>query len=159
MPEHAGGLGFVPYGAAIPQIIEGTAPGANTNFSLSLDSRWVWRFKSVKFTLTTDANAANRIVSFDYADGNGSVFLKNGAGVLVTASTTGLVFQGKAHQGVSDFTSSGSDLTAIYFPIESVYLVGSQQVQINVVNKQAGDTLTAIRLYAEQYLNRPPEVP
>ena len=158
MPEHAGGLGFVPYGAAIPQIIEGTAPGANTNFALSLDSRFVWRFVGVKFSLTTDANAANRIVTFDYADGNGTVFMRNGAGVIVTASTTALVFQGKAHQGTSDFTSSGSDLSTIFFPIEPVYLVGSQQVQINVVNKQAGDTLTAIRLFAEQYTNRPAEV-
>ena len=158
MPENSGALGILPYGVGVPQIIAGTSPAAGAGFELKLDSRFVWRFLAVKFQITTDANAANRVVTFDYADGNGTVFCTNGAGLLVTASTTALVFQGASHRGLAEWTSSGSSLTPVWFPIEPMYLVGSQRVQINVASVQAGDQLSAITLVAEQFTNKPEAV-
>src|SRR5690349_17066636 len=129
-----------PYGIGLPLFVAGAAPGANTNFSLSIDAFFVQVLRTIRFTLTTDANAANRIVTVDYVTGDNLVACSNGAGVLVTASTTA-TFQGRSNQGFSDFTSSGTDLTPIYFGVEPVLLPGPWKVQINVANKQAGDTL------------------
>lgn len=115
-----------------------------------MDSFFIQVLKTIRFSLVTDANVANRIVTVDYADGNNNVVVSNGPGLLVTASDT-VTFMGKTNMGFSDWTSSGSDRTPIYFPVEPLMLPGTWRVQINVANKQATDQLSAIRMMFDQF--------
>lgn len=143
-------LGPTPYGIGLPLFVPGAQPAAGANFSLALSSAFIQVLHTVRFSLVTDANVANRIVTVDYVTGDSVVAVSNGAGLLVTASTT-VTFMGKAHMGVSDWTSTGSDLTPVYFPVEPLMLPGPWLIQINVANKQAGDQLSAIRLIFDQF--------
>lgn len=106
--------------------------------------------RTIRFTLVTDANVANRIVTVDFITGDAVTAVSNGPGLLVTASTT-VSFMGKNHQGVSDWTSSGTDLTPVYFPVEPIMLPGPWSVKITVGNIQVGDQLSAIRLLFDQF--------
>lgn len=139
-----------PYGIGLPLFQAGTQPAAGANFSFSMDSFWIQVLKTIRFQLVTDANAANRVVTVDYVDGNNSVIVSNGPGLTMSASDT-RTFQGKTNMGFSDWTTTSSDSTPIYFPIEPLMLVGSWKVQINVANKQAGDQLSAIRMMFDQF--------
>lgn len=134
----------------IADTIRVADPAANANVTISVSS-FAWVPRVIVFSLTTDANAANRIVQVTYTTDDGFVFCRNGAGVLVTASTSGLTFCGKASQGVSDFSSSGSDLTPVYFPLEPLRLEPGSQVRIVVGNKQAADQLSAIALTVDRF--------
>lgn len=132
-------------GAEVSSVIRGTDPGANTNFVLTLDSRWSWRIVACSFTLTTDANIANRYVTMEYAQDDGTVNVINAAAVLVTASSTAR-FSGSLTRGVAEW-NTGTD---VLFPLCPVWLFGGSTVSIIVGTKQAGDTLTKIRFVVDR---------
>lgn len=123
-----------------------TSPAAGADFTLTLDPRYVWRFLSVRCTLTTDANVANREVTLQYLNGNGNVFDEMGAATVVPASQTAF-YTFSAFQSVAEFTVNSGALV----PLHPVFLEGGLQVRLHVVNVQVGDTLTAIRTNVEQF--------
>jgi hypothetical protein len=123
-----------------------TSPAADTDFTLTLDPRYVWRFLSVYCTLTTDGTAANREVVLQYLDGNSSVFDAMGASTTVPASST-YTYTFSAFQSVAEFPVN----TGIIVPLHPVFLEGGLKVRLHLVNGQTGDTLTTIRSYSEQY--------
>jgi hypothetical protein len=143
-------------GGSFQSVVPGTPPGANTNFVLTLDSRWVWRIIGCVFTLTTDANVANRYVTLEYAQNDGVSNTVNAAGVLVLAGSTQR-FAGSMYRGVAEW-NTGSD---VLFPLLPVWLYGGSTVSILVANKQVGDTLTVIRFVVDRVpsdvFNRPAE--
>lgn len=138
-----------PYGVGLGfrQIIKGTSPAAGSSFTLAVDPRYVTRILTCLFTLSTDANAANRYVTVEALDGNGNSFAAEAAGVVVTANTTSQRFAGSVTRGVAEWAAN----TDVLFPLWRHMLKGGETVKINVAAIQAGDTLTAITFAVEQY--------
>lgn len=121
-------------------------PGAATNATFKVDGRGRRRLVSLVFTLTTDANVANRYVAVEYRGFDGGAFAVNAASVLVTASSTQR-FVGSIDRGVAEW-NTGTD---VLFPLADVFLHASDTLVIAVSSIQAGDTLTGIRGVMERF--------
>lgn len=129
------------------EIVPGTSPTAGANFALTSPGRPGWRLVIVRFRLVTDANAANRSVTVDYDDGNGTVFWSGGLQGVVTANTTA-DFTFDAERGLSEANTNNQVFGCLY-PYE---FMPGQALQINVLNKQAGDQLSRIVAVFEREL-------
>lgn len=128
-----------PYDWLPVEVVYGDAPAAGANFSLTTPGRAGWKLLSLTFKLVTDANAANRSVTVDADDGNGKLFASNGMQGVVLASTTAL-FSFQANRGTSEANVNNQ----LFVPLLPVIFEGGQKLQINVLNKQAGDQLSNI---------------
>jgi hypothetical protein len=134
-----------------PQVIQyGAQPAAGANFALTSPARQFWQLIAATFTLVTDANAATRFVTVDYDDGKGVLFGSNGAQGGVALSTTA-VFSFQATRGASEANTGNQ----IFVPLQPVFFEPGQALQINVLNKQAGDQLSRIAFT----FHRLPEAP
>jgi len=123
------------------------APAAGGGLLLSLGTqRWL-RLRSVYCSLTTDSNAATRLLSIDYLGRGGVVAITNAAPVLVTANTTGQVFMFEQHRTVSEWNTG----TPVYAPLSPMPLPPGWQVQLALANAQAGDQLSSIRVVVERF--------
>lgn len=129
-----------------PDHVLGVQPAAGAGFVFPLDATWDWRFVSCRFTLATDVNAANRFVSVDYCDSEGTVWIRNAAALVLTANTAAQEFDFLAGRGASEWAAN----TPILSALEKVWLPRAWQLRINVANVQAGDQLAAIRMYVEK---------
>lgn len=121
------------------EVVLGTAPAAGANFELVTPGRPGWLLVAVTFRLVTDANVADRGVTVDYDDGNGSLFGSNGFGAVVQATTTQL-FAFQANVGQAAWNTKGQT----FAPLLPVEFQGGQKLQINVLAKQATDQLDKI---------------
>lgn len=135
------------YGLTEQTTLTGVPPAAGSSFSLQLGSlnapgAYKWRLVGITFKLTTDANAANRLVTVEYLGGDGVSIMADEATVVVTANTTAQRFVGKLDQGVSEWNTN----TDVLFGLSGLWLEAGVTVKINVASIQVGDTLTVIRL-------------
>src|SRR3954471_5282930 len=87
------------------EILKGDTPAAGANFSLTSPGRPGWRLVAVTFRLVTDANAANRSVTVDYADENAPLVASNGMQPVIAASTT-QILAFMANRGQSEWNSN-----------------------------------------------------
>jgi hypothetical protein len=129
------------------EIVLGDKPAAGASFSLTSPGRPGWRLIGATFRLVTDANVADRAVTVDYDDGNGSLFGSNGFGAVVQASTTEL-FSFQANIGQAAWNTRGQ----AFVPLMPVEIMGGQKLQINVLGVQVGDQLDRIVLVFEREL-------
>lgn len=143
VPALTRGFGLA-WGSQEPFAI--AAPGAATAATFTVDGRGRRRLVSLVFTLTTDANAANRYVTVEYRGIAAGAFAVNAASVLVTANSVQR-FAGSIDRGVAEW-NAGTD---VLFPLEDVFLHASDQLVIAVGAMQAGDTLTGIRGVMERF--------
>lgn len=134
------------YGRGFEEIQYGTQPAAGASFSLTVPGAFDTRLLSITYRLVTDANAANRAVTVDYDDGNGQLFAREGAGLVVTANTT-QDFAGNVGRGVAEWAAN----TIVFHPLAESILEGGQKIQINVANIQVGDQLSRIVLKLERF--------
>jgi len=118
----------------------GTNPGAGNNYSIGLPQNAFHQILQVQCLLTTDANAANRVVVCGGGASGTNRFLAV-APAVQTASTAVLYsFQ----QGVAplDMSTNGLVMTS---PIGDYFIMhGGFTLNIDVVNIQVGDAITAI---------------
>ena len=121
------------------EIVLGDQPAAGQPFTLTSPGRPGWRLVALTFRLVTDANVADRAVTVDYDDGNGSLFGSNGFGAVVQAGTTEL-FSFQANIGQAAWNTRGQ----AFVPLLPVEFMGGQKLQINVLGVQAGDQLSRI---------------
>jgi hypothetical protein len=121
------------------EIVYGDKPAAGVSFSLTSPGRPGWLLVAVTFRFVTDANVADRAVTVDYDDGNGSLFGSNGIGAVVQASTTEL-FAFQANVGQAAWNTRGQ----AFAPLFPVRFQPGQKLQINVLGVQAGDQLDRI---------------
>lgn len=124
------------------------AAGANLTVDLGLQ-RWII-LHSLTVTLSTDANVANRLVTVDYLAARNLAVMRNAATVLVTANTSGQVFQFDNQHTVSEWNTN----TPVYAPLMPVPLQAGWQLRVTVDNIQAGDTLTACKLLVTRFYAR-----
>jgi hypothetical protein len=121
------------------EIVLGDAPAAGASFSLTSPGRAGWLLIAVTFRLVTDANVADRAVTVDYDDGNGSLMASNGFGAVVAASTTEL-FAFQANIGQAAWNTRGQ----AFAPLLPAEFQGGQKLKINVLGIQVGDQLDRI---------------
>ena len=124
----------------------GNNPAAGSSLSTNLDPRWRHLYTLILFTLTTDANAANRYVTVEAEDIDGNPFWVNGASVTVSANSTQR-FVGQLNRGTAEWNTN----TDVFFPLAPVLLDGATNFKINVANIQVGDTITLIKLVSQRF--------
>lgn len=127
------------------------APAAGANFSYTVPGQYLVQPLSVHVRLVASADAADREVVVEYQTAAGERFDLNGVATTVTASQTAdYVFS--AYQAVGEFTVASSALV----PLHPVILVPTEILKITVVNIQATDQLSLIRIRWQQYESNSP---
>lgn len=122
-------------------------PAAGANLTVTLqNARWTV-LNSVLVTLTTDANAANRFLSVDYLVRGGLAAIRNAATVLVTANTSGQVFQFDNQHAVSEWNTG----TMVFAPLLPVPLQAGWQVRLTLDSIQVGDQLSSCKIICTEY--------
>jgi hypothetical protein len=118
------------------------APVAGQSYSYSVGPWDRMRLVFVVFTLTTDANAANRYVTIEYPGINGVSVIADGASVTVSANTTAQRFVGALRRGPAEWNTN----TDVFFPLSGFWAPVGQTITINIANVQAGDLLSKVAL-------------
>lgn len=133
-------------GRGFRELVTGTTPVAGASFTQALEGRYITRLLAVHCRLVTDGNAANREVVLQYRNDAAVVFAQHGAPTVVTASTT-VDYGFNIHQGQADWPIN----SAILVPLSSLFLPAGFDFRLLIVNVQAGDALSAIRIYWERF--------
>lgn len=128
------------------------APAAGQNYTLKLERYNWWRLIGVTFDLVSDANAANRYAQIQYPDGTNQPTQRDITAFAQVASKTyhysgsldGLIAQDAATNVTASFRLSGH------------WLEAGRSVVIAVVNIQATDQLSNIRLTFDRVPVRDP---
>lgn len=129
-----------------PSLEYGVSPGAATAFVQTVDGNYLARLLTLYVRLTPDANAANREVTLEYRNAADERFYVAGAPVTVPASdTTDFMFS--VFLGQPDWEVDSTVLV----PLAPLILEPTFDFRVNVVNAQAGDTLTRIRFVWERF--------
>lgn len=132
--------------------IDVTSPSAGANATVTVPGDYGIRVLAATATLTTSATVANRFLSLDYISGRGVTYVRNGAGLVVTASTTNQAFHWNVARTVAEWAAN----TPVFVPLFGYFLQPGWVVQFTVDNIQAADQLSAIRLVVERYLTGRP---
>ena len=122
------------------------APGAQTNLSRTTAQGYWERYISLFVILTTDANAANRVLALEFQDGDGNVVGGTTNGVLQTATNT-FRYYFMLGGGITTAAASARQLA----PLPYLFVQPSWKLVSNVAAFQVGDTLTAIRGVVERF--------
>lgn len=133
------------YGGAYPNWFTVNDPAAGALATYVVPGEFAVRPVAAHSVLTTDANAANRVVTIDYLDAHGNVYLRNGAGLVVTASTTAQAFEWSTTRAVAEWATN----TPVFAPLQPAILYPGFQIRFQVTNVQTGDQLSALRLIVE----------
>lgn len=138
--------GLLAFGQLLPDHLLGANPGAGAAFTQPLDSRWWWRFRAVRFTFTTSAVVANRFVTVDVCDPEGTAWIRNPS----------LAFQAAGVAQEYDFSDRNigvSGLAAVpqFAHLDPTFVPPGWQLRLNAVALDVGDAFSAIRLYVEKF--------
>jgi hypothetical protein len=129
-----------------PEVFYGAQPAAGTDFTLAIDGGQAVRIISVFCRIVTDGTVASREVVLEYRDQQANRFDLMGIPVTVSAgSTNDYCFS--AFQPVA---TSPSDATLLV-PLHPSLLMGSWSARLHIVNVQAGDQLSRIRIKLERF--------
>lgn len=134
-------------GLGYQDTLDPAAPGAGNNLSIVVGGENWMRVLDAIATINTDANVANRFVSLDFINPRGITYIRNAAGLVVTASTVNQVFQWNEQRTDAQWATN----TPVLVPVSSVFLPPGTTIQITIDTKQAGDTITAAHFVVERY--------
>jgi hypothetical protein len=110
--------------------IDVTQPAAGANAAIVVPGEYGLRVLAARATLTTDANAANRLVSLDF----------------ITANTTNQRYEWNSAWAVSEHAANAATI----LPVFGLLLPPTWLVQFTVDNKQVGDQLAGLSLVVEK---------
>lgn len=147
MPETAGLVGQFGYGLAFPDWIDVPTPAAGATATYTVPGQYSQRIVAARLSLTTDANAANRLVTLDYVNARGITYVQNGAALVVTANTSAQVFEWHRNRTVSEWAAN----TLVWAPLLDVFLPPGFRVVFNVANIQVADAISGLRLWVEDF--------
>lgn len=151
MPETAGLVGDFGYGLAFPDWLDITAPAAGATASYTVPGQYSQRIVAARLLITTDANAANRLITLDFLNARGITYAQNGAAVVVTANTSAQVFEWHRNRTVSEWAAN----TPVWAPLLDAFLPPGFVVKFNVLNIQATDAISGLRLWVEDFPTGP----
>lgn len=130
------------YDEAWIDYVDVAQPAAGANKSFTVPGEFGVRVLAARATLTTDANAANRLMSLDFVSANSVTRVRNCAGVVWTANTTAQTFVWNCAWAVSEWAAN----TPVLIPVNELLLPPGWLVQFTVDNKQVGDQLASLSL-------------
>jgi hypothetical protein len=140
------------YAYGFPELVEGVAPGAATDFTQAITGGFFVRLVTVRATLTTDGTAANREVTLECRNAAGSRYCVSGAPATVPASST-YTYTFSAFQPEAVWPVD----TGLLIPLSPVIMRPTDSFRLHIVNAQAGDALSSIRwLWERFYSDSPP---
>lgn len=130
------------YDEAYVDFLDVASPAAGANASLIVPGQFGYRVLAALASLTTDANAANRLVSLDVINANSSTRLRNPAPASIPANTTGQKYVW------NDAYATGTSITngPMVIPVNGLLVPASWSIQITIDNKQVGDQLSSVSL-------------
>lgn len=131
----------------VPRLILGTEPAPGSEIAETVPTGARWQVVSVRFTLTTDATAANRTVRLRFNTSGTEAFRVPG-GAVQTASLAVLY---NFAVGVTRMTSSVGGVQNLPLPSD-LWLNAASQVQTISENLQAGDDYTQPQLFVREQL-------
>lgn len=117
-------------------------PSAGANKSFAVPGQYGVQVLAARATLSTDANAANRLVSLDFVTPNGVTRVRNCAGVVWTANTSSQTFVWNCAWSVSEWAAN----TPVLMPVNELLLPPTWLIQFTIDNIQVGDQLSALSL-------------
>lgn len=126
--------------------IDVASPAAGATASQLVPGQYGMRVLAARATLSTDANAANRLLSLDYIDANNVTRVRNCASVVWTANTSSQAFQWNAAWTVSEWNAN----TPVLMPVLGLLLPPGWTIKWQVDAIQVGDTLTGLSLVVEK---------
>ena len=130
----------------LPELVYGDTPAANTDFTYTIQGQYLQRVVSVFCRLVADANVASREVVVSYEDQGGNRFGLAGINTAVTANNTGdYAFSVLNMEAIATVDSSA------LVPLPGFLMLPTQRVKIHLVNGQAADQLSRIRLVVEKF--------
>lgn len=135
------------YGRGYRKLLTPADPSAGATYTHTVPGDAWERLKAITFNLTTSANAANRVVTIDYAEPQQGTFLSDGAAVVVTANTTSQVYDGSCERGQSEWNSN----TPVFFPLWGGFLEAGWTWKINVANIDGSDQVAGIFALVEKF--------
>jgi hypothetical protein len=138
--------GLLAFGQLLPDHLLGAQPAAGAGFVQALDSRWWWRFRAVRFVLTTSAAAANRFVTVDVCDPEGTPWIRNPTLAVQVAALAQEYDFSDRNIGVSGIAAQPQ-----FCHLDPTFVPPGWQLRINVSAIDVADQLSAIRLYVEKF--------
>jgi hypothetical protein len=139
------------YGRAFVDYITVTSPAAGAQKAVTVQGEWWIRVLHARLSITTDANAANRFIALDFINARSQTFARNGAGVVVTANTTGQAFEWDFHRTVAEWAAN----TPVFAPLSPLFLEPGFTVQFSVDSIQATDQISGLSLVVEKWPTGP----
>lgn len=134
------GLGFQDF-----KQVASPAAGATATFTVE-SNNWV-RILAATGSLSTDANAANRVFSIDFINARGNTYVRNFWPGVITANTATTAFHWTEQVTDSEWAAN----TPVKVPVSSIFLPPATSVKWQVDNIQVGDQLTALTLTLERF--------
>lgn len=138
-------------GLAFQDTLLPADPAAGANLSIVVGGEnWI-RVLSAIATISTDANAANRFVSLDYISARGTTYVRNAAGLVVTANTTNQVFVWSEQRTDAQWATN----TPVLVPVSSIFLPPGDTIRITLDSIQVGDTIKSASFVIERFPTGP----
>lgn len=134
------------------RVLEVPAPAAGANFSIVPDTAAHWLIWTIRFTLATDANVANRHVVMTVANGTND-FQRYHAGSVQAASLTHNYQGSPGEQGNA---TTGVE-ASIHFPVSGIWIPQGYTLASAVANIQATDQISDIRGLLYEFPSGPAE--
>lgn len=139
-------LGPFHYGRGYRKLLQPANPSAGATFTHTVPGDAWERLIAIQFLFTSSGNAANRVVTIDYAEPQQGTFLSDGAAVVQTASLA-QTYSGSNQRS----TDSWNTNTQVFFPLWGGFLESGWTWKINVANIDGSDTITAINALVEKF--------
>lgn len=127
--------------------ITGTDPAAGVNISETVPTGALWKLKSLRFTLATDATVANRATILTITDGATELWRCFG-NASIPASTTIVTIYSDIGTRDTGLSSCNQTLLPRDFLLPQGYVIATA-----ISSFQAGDNLSALQLFVEEFMN------
>ena len=142
------------HGRAFSEVVPLVNPAAGAGFTYTVGGNYWERLAALSFVFTTNGNAANRAVTLRIKDGSGATLVAvPGAAVQVASTAYTYSFWG-------DQTPTNDTVNLVNAqPVPRIYLQPAYSVAVAVGAIDAGDQVSAIRLYVERFDTGPEGYP
>jgi hypothetical protein len=125
-------------------------PVAGSEFIIRAPGEGFWRIMSLAFTLTTDANAANRAASLTADDGTSVYFSTDATAFQAASGARGY----SAWEGSTGVTAISGD-QILGFPTRGLWLPTGHSLRSSTTAIQVGDQYSAINVQVEEFPSGP----
>jgi hypothetical protein len=138
------------HGHAFSEVVAVPSPAVALGFTYTNTGTQWQLIDSLSFRLVTDGSAANRQVKLVYADADGVALATLPTASVQTATLTW------DYTWSTDFDTFNTVVSlAVTAPLLNIFLQPGFQIIVSIGSMQAGDQISRVRLYAEQFVTGP----